>query len=146
MPADAVLDAAGRTGADYVATYDPATRRVTRLTVAGRAPPRGLSLHGMDVVPSAADPSELLLYLINHRAPLAGAAQTVGADSVVEIFRTRVGGTSMTHVRTVEDPAVIVTPNDVVGAADGKSFYFTNDHGSKAGWVRAPLSLFWLCI
>jgi len=29
-----------------------------------------------------------------------------------------------------------MTPNDIVGSPDGKSFWFTNDHGSKTGFPR----------
>ncbi|KAF8971107.1 serum paraoxonase/arylesterase [Flammula alnicola] len=131
------VDRLNETGAsfnDYVATYDPETSVVTRLKVNDFASTRGLSLHGMDVVPSSADPSELFLYLVNHRAPLGAKAKNVGADSVIEIFKTTLGSNAMSHVKTVDDP-VIITPNDVVGGPDGKSFYFTNDHGAKVGHV-----------
>ena len=90
----------------------------------------------MDVVPSSSNPSDLFVYLVNHRAPLGDLlAQDVGADSVVEIFKTTVGGDTLTYVTTVDDP-VIFTPNDIVGSPDGRSFYFTNDHGEKVGLVR----------
>ena len=92
----------------------------------------------MDVVPSTSDPSQLFVYLVNHRKPLGGKdAHKVGADSSVEIFQTTVGGDTLMHLKTVEDP-VVLTPNDVVGSPDGKSFYFTNDHGSKTGYVSVP--------
>lgn len=95
----------------------------------------------MDVVPSAADPDRLFVYLINHRAPPNGqSAKLVGADSVVEIFETRVSSSILTHIKTVEDPAII-TPNDVIGFDDGKSFYVTNDHGEKLGFVRTSVSV-----
>ena len=132
------LDCLNETGAsfnDFVASYDPKTSRITRFKVENFESDRGLSLHGMDVVPSSSNPSELLVYLINHRAPLGGLrAKDVGADSVVEIFKTTLGGDTLTHIKTVQDP-VILTPNDVVGSPDGKSFYFTNDHGAKTGLV-----------
>ncbi|KAI0063654.1 calcium-dependent phosphotriesterase [Artomyces pyxidatus] len=120
---------------DYIATYDPATSVVRRLILAGFPSGRGFSSHGMDVVPSASNPNELFIYAINHRAPLHGKAEDVGADSVVEVFKTTVGGKTATHLRTIEDP-VIQTPNDVVGSSDGKSFYFTNDYGKKVGYTR----------
>lgn len=120
---------------DYVASYDPKTSRVTRFKVVNFNSDRGLSLHGMDVVASSSNPSELFVYLINHRAPLGGLlAKDVGADSVVEIFKTTLGGDTLSHIKTIQDP-VILTPNDLVGANDGKSFYFTNDHGEKVGLV-----------
>jgi len=135
-PAVDHLNANGASYDDYVATYQPKTDTVTRLKIVNFSSPRGLSLHGMDVVPSETNPSELFVYLVNHRAPLGDLdAAKVGADSVIEIFKTTVGGSTLTHIKTVED-SVIITPNDVVGAPDGKSFYFTNDHGVKVGLVR----------
>ncbi|KAF9501981.1 serum paraoxonase/arylesterase [Pleurotus eryngii] len=134
-PAVGRLNSTGMSTTDYVAIYDPDTSKITRLNVVGFTSERGLSLHGMDVVPSSSDPKKLFVYLVNHRAPLTGVSEKVGADSSVEIFSTVLGGSTMTHVKTVEDPAII-TPNDVVGYPDGKSFYFTNDHGAKTGILR----------
>jgi arylesterase/paraoxonase len=119
---------------DYIATYDAITGSVTRLAFEGFPTSQGYSSHGMDVVPSASNPEELYLYAINHRKPVQGLGKEVGANSVVEIFKTTLGRNTLTHVRTVEDP-VIDTPNDIVGSSDGKSFYFTNDHGAKIGFV-----------
>ncbi|TFK44268.1 serum paraoxonase/arylesterase [Crucibulum laeve] len=133
-PAVGRLNATGASRDDFVATYDPKSSSITRLKVVGYDSPRGLSLHGMDVVPSS-NPNQLFVYLVNHRAPLDGIAEKVGADSSIEVFTTTVGGNTLTHVKTVEDP-VIITPNDVVGSADGKSFFFTNDHGEKTGLSR----------
>lgn len=124
-------------GQDYVATYDHVTSRITHLTVTNFTDSRGLSLHGMDVVPSSSDPNQLFIFLINHRPPLNGlSASHVGADSVVEIFRTTVGSDTITHLSTVADP-IIHTPNDLVGSPDANSFYFTNDHGEKVGLWRS---------
>lgn len=129
------LNESGASFNDYVATYDPKTSAITRLSVTNFTSTRGLSLHGMDVVPSSENAAELFLYLVNHRAPIGAKAADVGADSVMEIFKTTIGGSKMSHVKTVEDP-IIITPNDVVGNPDGKSFYFTNDHGeNKVGLV-----------
>jgi len=136
IPAIGSLNATGASNEDYVATYDPATSQVSRLTTPDFNNGRGLSLHGMDVVPSSSDPQELFIYLINHRTPLGDRrAEQIGADSVIEIFKTTVGGTALTHIKTVEDP-IIITPNDVVGSADGKSLYFTNDNEAKAGLMK----------
>jgi len=135
VPALGVLEEDKVTFNDYIATYDPATGAVTRLTFADFPTPRGYSSHGLDVVASASNPRELFVYAINHRKPVHGPAKLVGADSVVEIFKTTVGGNTLTHVKTVRSP-VIDTPNDVVGFPDGRSFYFTNDHGVKVGFTR----------
>ncbi|KDR75056.1 hypothetical protein GALMADRAFT_248922 [Galerina marginata CBS 339.88] len=135
-PALGRLNSTGASRKDYVATYDPTTSAITRLELRGFESTRGLSLHGMDVVSSSSNPSELFVYLVNHRAPPGNLLATdVGADSVIEIFKTTLGGKAMTHIKTVRNP-VINTPNDVVGSADGKSFYFTNDHGEKLGMLR----------
>jgi arylesterase/paraoxonase len=134
-PALVYLNETGASFNDYVASYDPKTSRITRFKVVNFESDRGLSLHGMDVVPSSSNASELLVYLVNHRAPLGGLrAKDVGADSVVEIFKTTLGSDTLTHIKTVQDP-VIFTPNDIIGSPDGNSFYFTNDHGAKVGLV-----------
>lgn len=129
---------------DYIATYDPATGTVTRLTFSGFPTSQGYASHGLDVVPSTSNPSELFIYAINHRKPVQGLGKLVGADSVVEIFKTTVGGNSLTHVKTVESP-VINTPNDIVGSSDGRSFYFTNDFGVKIGFVSHKYPGWFMC-
>ncbi|KAG6862198.1 hypothetical protein C0995_002128 [Termitomyces sp. Mi166 len=135
-PAANRLDAEHAYFDDYVATYDPASNRVTRLKFLNFNSTRGFSSHGMDIVQSSSNPDELFVYLINHRAPLANqSAREVGADSTVEIFKTLVNTDSLIHINTVQDP-VIVSPNDLVGYPDGQSFYFTNDHSEKVGFVR----------
>ncbi|KAF5370703.1 hypothetical protein D9758_002025 [Tetrapyrgos nigripes] len=129
---------------DYIATYDPSTSKVTRLQIENFNSGRGLSVHGMDVVPSDTNPSELYVYAVNHRLPLDGKdPKVVGADSVIEIFKTRVGSSSLAHVNTVEDSTVLTTPNDVTGFSDGKSFFFTNDHGPhKTGTLKGLRNMF----
>ncbi|KAF8629870.1 hypothetical protein AX15_003229 [Amanita polypyramis BW_CC] len=141
IPAVGRLNEAAASRDDYVAIYDPNTAKVTRLELSKFDNSRGLSVHGMDVVPDTADPNHLFVYLINHRAPPNGqSAKVVGADSAVEIFETSVGGAVLSHIKTVEH-STIITPNDVVGYGDGKSFYVTNDHGEKTGILR-ELELF----
>ncbi|KII92103.1 hypothetical protein PLICRDRAFT_36894 [Plicaturopsis crispa FD-325 SS-3] len=125
------LNASGRSTTDYIATYDPSTRTITHLDFPPL--PRGLSVHGMDVVPSSSDPETLFIYAINHRVPLHGEP---GADSAVEVFETRVGAADAKHIATVEDAGAIITPNDVVGHPDGRSFHFTNEYGAKTGFTR----------
>jgi len=145
-PAADRLNSAGRSTNDYVATYDPSTSLITRLKFSDVPGTRGLSLHGMDVVPSAQNTNELFVYLVNHRVPLQGDSRHIGADSSIEVFRTSVGSSVLTHIRTVEDPLVILTPNDIVGSSDGRSFFFTNDHGEKTGIVSASdffLNIHW---
>ncbi|KAJ7209477.1 hypothetical protein GGX14DRAFT_520719 [Mycena pura] len=129
-PAVSLLNASGP-DVDYIATYVPDSGVVAHLQT-----PFPLSLHGMDVVPSASNSSELYIYAINHRKPSdRRTALSAGADSTVEIFKMHFGGTTLTHLHTVRDP-VILTPNDIVGSPDGHSFFFTNDHASKTGPMR----------
>ncbi|KAJ7599304.1 hypothetical protein C8J56DRAFT_916389 [Mycena floridula] len=119
---------------DYLATYDPTSHTVTRLNIEGKLDTMdSLALHGMDVVQSDEDPTLLHIYLVNHR---------LSNDSVVEVLQTRAGSDAVRHIRTVHDPEVIMTPNDVSGSADGKSFYFTNDRPSKNASYKDILGLF----
>ncbi|KAF8210112.1 hypothetical protein K438DRAFT_1809026 [Mycena galopus ATCC 62051] len=130
-PALLQLNASGP-DADYLATYDPQTGVVARLEPSFK----GIMVHGMDVVPSASNPAEVFIYAVNHRKPAdPNSAPITGADSTIEIFKTTVGSTTLTHLRTIRDP-VIIAPNDIVGSPDGESFFFTNDHDSKTGKMR----------
>jgi len=131
------LNASARSLTDYVATYDPATSKITRLKLVGYPSSEPLALHGFDVVPSDTDSSELWVYLINHRPPPENP-EKYGADSVIEVFKTKVGGDELVHVTSVEDRSVIISPNDVLGYGDG-SFHFTNDARSKRGIVSWPV-------
>ncbi|EJD03198.1 calcium-dependent phosphotriesterase [Fomitiporia mediterranea MF3/22] len=144
IPTTDRLNAMGKSSSDYVAFFDPSTSRTTRLRIEGFKDPRGqgLSVHGMDVVPSKENPGELIMYLVNHRTPLPPKDPKVdGADSVVEVFRTTPGSEVMRHVRTFEDP-VITTPNDILAIGDDdKSFYFTNDHGFRKTGLARRLAL-----
>jgi hypothetical protein len=122
------LNATARSRQDYIATYNPATKKVQRLRFVGFDEPRGYNSHGMDVVPNKDNPSELFVYLVNQRPPVdETSAGKVYADPSIEVFKTTVGGQTLTHIRTYEDPNVIKSPNDIVGSNDGKSFWFTND-------------------
>jgi arylesterase/paraoxonase len=140
-----LLDPAG-SGSGYVAQYNPSTKKVTKMTFAGLEPKSQYSAHGMDVVPSSVNPDELWFYLINHRAPhpSKGKPSKIGADSVVQIFKSAVPGRGKASERLVWIKTFnnkhIHTPNDVVGSPDGKSFYFTNDHSARVGWVSIFLS------
>lgn len=97
---------------------------------------RGLNLVGLDVVESETEAGLLWVYVINHRPPIAPLeANTYGADSSVEIFRTTVGDDTLHYVRTIEDEQHIVTPNDVIGLSDGSGFWVSNDHSARTGIV-----------
>ncbi|KAJ3915067.1 hypothetical protein F5877DRAFT_92430 [Lentinula edodes] len=142
-PAMGQLNAQNRSAEDYIATFDPVTSKITRLELQNYHSDQPISVHGMDVVPSSTNPNELFVYLVNHRAPPREQdSETVGADSVIEVFKTTVSGDQLVHIKTVRDPNVISTPNDVAGDADGKGFYFTNDHGFKVSHVRTLRNVF----
>ena len=135
LPSAEQFNVTGRSENDYIATIDSTGSKMQRLELDKFPHARGLSVHGMDVVPSSTDSKTLFVYLVNHRAPSDGQDPAkVGADSSIEIFQTTVGSRKLKHLKTVED-AIILTPNDIVGSADGKSFHFTNDHGYKIGFV-----------
>lgn len=135
LPFHLNLNASGRSLDDHVAIYDPTSKKITHTRIEGFSDIRGLNLHGMDVVPSQFNKDELFVYLVNHRPPVDESTAAVqGADSVIEVFKTKVGSDVLTHVRTFKDD-LILTPNDLVGSADGKEFYVTNDHDAKVGLV-----------
>ncbi|KAJ7829138.1 hypothetical protein B0H13DRAFT_2679930 [Mycena leptocephala] len=125
-PHDAQKRVQTRTESDYLATYDASTKKVTRLSFTNGFTTEDTSaVHGMDVVPNSSDPKKLWIYLVNHRVP-KGDPPLNGLDSVIELFETEVGSSSVTHIKTFDYPEYIIHPNDVVGSPDGKSFYFTN--------------------
>lgn len=140
----------------YIATYDPSSKKVTKLKTDGFESPRGLSPFGMDVVPSTHNPDEFTIYVTNLRPPhvdldpslppgvreakrdeiASTRAKGEGPDSSVEMFRYILGSESMQHLSTWEDEKFLVHPNDVVGLPDGKGFWFTNPLPYRAGIVR----------
>ena len=119
---------------DYVAFYDAATHRL-QLVQHDLKDVRGLNVHGMDVVPSSEDPETLYIYMVNHRPQLRRNEHVNGADSTVELFKTKAGSENMKHIKTFHHPDIILTPNDIAGSPDGKSFFFTNDYPSRTNSV-----------
>lgn len=133
---------------DYIAFYDPSTSAVRKLSFQNTYEGFEYHSHGMDVVPSKSDPNVLFVYLVNHRPQSGdkeGKEKVLGADSVIELFKTTVGGDTLTHVKTFEDADVIVTPNDISGSSDGESFFFTNDMPHKTDKVGQICKL-WLSL
>ena len=135
----------------YVATYDPCSKKVTKLTATGSKSPRGLSPFCMDIVPSTRNPLEFTIYLINMRPPSVGLetnlppgirdeiasvrAKRRGPDPSVEVFRYFLGSDTMQHIATWADEEIMIFPSDVVGLPDGEGFWFTNMYPSRAGAV-----------
>jgi arylesterase/paraoxonase len=151
---------ASAAGIGYIATYDPSSKKVTKLAANGFKSPRGLSPFGMDVVPSTRNPDELTIYVTNIRPPFvdldpdlppgireakrdeiaSARAKAEGTDPSIEVFRHILGSDSMQHVKTWENDETIICPNDVVGLPDGKGFWFTNPLPYRTGIVRLDCS------
>jgi arylesterase/paraoxonase len=143
-------------GKGYIVTYDPSSKKVTRLTAKGFDSPRGLSPFGMDIVPSTRNPDELTIYVTNMRPPFvdldldlppgireakrdemaSARSKREGPDPSVEVFRYVLGGDSVQHVATWTDEKIMISPNDVVGLPDGKGVWFTNTVPYRTGIVR----------
>jgi arylesterase/paraoxonase len=131
------LNASARSTTDYVAIFDPGSRSTRKLALSGFSDPRGLNTHGMDVVPSSTSTSELFVYFVNQRPPLAQmtADHADAPHSSVEIFRMNaITASTLEHVATVDSP-LIRSPNDVAGSPDGKSFWLTNDGSHERGFA-----------
>ena len=147
-------------GTGYIATYDPSSKKVTRLAANGFESYRGLSPFGMDVVPSTRNPDELTIYVINMRPPFVNLdpdlppgireakrdeaastrAKEEGPDPSIEVFRYVLGSESMQHIATWADEKFVISPNDVVGLPDGKGSWFTNTMAHRTGIVRLTRS------
>ena len=143
-------------GQGYLVTYDPSSKKVTKLAAKGFDSPRGLSPFGMDIVPSTHNPDELTIYVINMRPPFVDLdmdlppgvreakrdeiaserSKQEGPDPSIEVFRYVLGGDSVQHVATWTDEKVVISPNDVVGLPGGKGAWFTNSLPYRAGIVR----------
>ncbi|KAG0350477.1 hypothetical protein BG005_010009 [Podila minutissima] len=80
------------------------------------------AFHGIDFFEKS--PSELVIFLINHRR----------GGSVVEVLEYKVGDDFITHKETVKHE-LILTPNDIV-ALGPRSFYVSNDHMYAKGVMR----------
>ncbi|XP_006460698.1 hypothetical protein AGABI2DRAFT_185052 [Agaricus bisporus var. bisporus H97] len=132
LPAVNRLNTAGASKDSFV-VYNPETSQITKLKLSGLDDNLGFSSHGIDIVTSASNSSELFVFLVNHRPQ--SDAEKRGADSVVEIFKHTINTDKLEHIKTLSNP-LVSTPNDIIGSDDGKSFFLTNDHGQKVGFAR----------
>ena len=161
LPFMGIHNASGA-GTGYIATYDPSSKKVTKLTAKG-LDSRGLSPCGMDVAPSTRNPDELTIYVINMRPPFvdldtslppgvreakrdeiaSARAKAEGPDPTIEVFRYILGGDSIQHVATWTDENIVISPNDVVGLPDGKGAWFTNPVPYRTGivWLTFQITL-----
>jgi hypothetical protein len=104
--------------------YDTKTRKVTKLDLGGFG--ALYTTHGLDAYVDRTDPTSptVRLFIVNHRPPTTGDPKVVGADSVVELFETKLDSDSVRHLHTFRHEG-IRTPNDV-SADSPSSFYTTN--------------------
>ncbi|ORY84183.1 serum paraoxonase/arylesterase [Leucosporidium creatinivorum] len=123
---------------DYIAVYDFSTHTHHRLQLVGmpKEAEENLNLHAIDVYQSPSDRERLTVFINSHRPPVdRTTAKEVGANSVVEIFETRMGSKELNWVKTVQHP-LMRTPNNLVAMGE-RSFYFSNDHRRKVHWSRS---------
>lgn len=122
---------------DHISLYDFKTGKHEKLTIKGM-PDEGLhnlNLHAIDIYQRPSDREHLTVFVNSHRPPAdRSTAPVVGANSVIEIFETRMGSKELQYVMTVDHP-LVRTPNNIVAMGE-RSFYFTNDHRRKVHWVR----------
>ncbi|KAL1851830.1 hypothetical protein Plec18167_009469 [Paecilomyces lecythidis] len=118
---------------------DPETKVSTRLEFENFSGP--LVTHGIDVV--AADDSQpehsVYIFAVNHLPNpdfLQNRQNTTipKARSQIELFYHVFGSKSIRHVRSIWHP-LIKTPNDIY-AESSTSFYITNDHFYRDGFLR----------
>lgn len=122
--------------------YDFTNNSHHRLKLVGmpKVAEENFNLHAIDVYQSPSDREHLTIFVNSHRPPRDRAtAGEVGAESVVEIFETRMGSKELKWVKTVQH-SLMRTPNNLV-AMDERSFYFSNDHRRKVHWVSLSLRL-----
>lgn len=120
---------------DRLRLLDLSTRQHSEVELVGLpTESHGVWVHGIDALVHPDDPSTLVLFLVSHR-PRAERALSpeLGADSVVEIFETRIGSNQARWVATGKHE-LVRTPNNPV-ATGPRSFYVTNDHRRKVHWV-----------
>lgn len=118
---------------DHISTYNLNTGEISKLAIVGMPESStGVYLHAIEIW----EQEELLTVMINsHRPPFDRTSSSVeGADSVIEIFETEVGGKELRWIKTVQHE-LIRTPNNMA-AVGAREFYLSNDHKRKTHWSR----------
>ncbi|KAL2862949.1 serum paraoxonase/arylesterase family protein [Aspergillus lucknowensis] len=96
--------------------------------------------HGIDVIQDPDRAEALYIFAVNHLpnpeySPATEAeAEAPKARSQVEVFHYVLNSSTIRHVRSVRHP-LITTPNDLY-ATSPYSFYVTNDHHYREGFLR----------
>ncbi|KAI5474677.1 arylesterase / paraoxonase [Pseudohyphozyma bogoriensis] len=136
LPGAYVLDGAHTpaVSTDRIVHYDFSTKKSTTLTLTNLpSSSNGIWVHGMTGY--AGEEGKITLFLVSHPPPVEREkAGQVGADSVVEVFETRVGSREARWVYTVESE-LVRTPN-AVAAVSETGVYVTNDHADKISFTR----------
>ncbi|XP_044714418.1 arylesterase domain-containing protein [Hirsutella rhossiliensis] len=124
---------------------DPRTLKARALHFENFEPP--FVTHGIDIIddPSRRKGEAVYVFAVNHK-PSREHFQKANASapksySVVEVFHYVIGSDTVRHVRSVWDP-LIATPNDIL-ALSPTSFFVTNDHYYRDGWLRMLEDLYY---
>ncbi|KAF4506532.1 hypothetical protein G6O67_006608 [Ophiocordyceps sinensis] len=121
-----------------VKVIDPKTLKATTLRFDNFGPP--FVTHGIDVIddPDRQAGEAVYIFAVNHKPSSQhyekANVSAPKSHSVVEVFHHVIGSESIRHVRSVWDP-LIRTPNDIL-ALSPTSFFVTNDHHYREGWLR----------
>lgn len=121
---------------DYIALYDFNSGTHQKLRLTGLpAEAHGIWVHGISAWVHTDDTQKLTIAINSHRPPQDRAsAHSKGADSVIELFDTRVGDKELRHVATIKQD-LVRTPNSLALVGPRK-VYLTNDHRRKVHWSR----------
>ncbi|KAK4048282.1 hypothetical protein OIO90_005901 [Microbotryomycetes sp. JL221] len=123
---------------DGIYLLDLKTNKFNKLNIRNMPPNalNNLNLHAIEVYQSPSDRSHLTVFVNSHRPPQnRNLGPKQGANSVIEIFETRMGDKDLNWIKSVEHP-LIRTPNNLV-AMGSRQFYVSNDHRHKVHWTRA---------
>ncbi|RDA87798.1 hypothetical protein CP532_2458 [Ophiocordyceps camponoti-leonardi (nom. inval.)] len=102
--------------------------------------------HGIDILddPQSQEGNDVYIFAVNHKANperyVKNNASAAESHSVVEVFHHEIGSDSVRHIRSVWHP-LIRTPNDIF-AVSTSSFFVTNDHHYRKGYMRNVEDLF----
>ncbi|KAJ5692116.1 hypothetical protein N7462_001539 [Penicillium macrosclerotiorum] len=94
--------------------------------------------HGIDVIADPDQDDAVYIFAVNHLPNPKYAQNTIpdtpAARSQIELFHHVLGSKTARHVRSIRH-ALIQTPNDIA-ALSPYSFYVTNDHFYRTGFLR----------
>lgn len=129
---------------DYIAILDLNTHKHRKVSLVNTPPSfPGIYVHAIEIYQDPKDLDAFTVFINSHRPPANREyAPETGAESVIEIFDTRLGSDELRWVKTVRDPngeGLIWTPNSIA-AVGPRQFYFTNDHKRKTAWVSGGRS------